>query len=272
MPNLKVIASPIGNLGDISQNFISTINQIDYLFCEDTRVTGNLLNILNIEKKPKLVSCHKFNENENIDSQMELIKNNRCGLISDAGYPCLSDPGYILVKTCHEENIIVEIIDGPSAINHAIVQSGFSSNGFVFMGFLQKTNNDKRQQLDSLLATKLPIVFFESVHRINQTVSFLKEIYPDNEVYIGRELSKKFEEYYVGRASEIKDFTLKGEFTLVLKPLTDEELKELPYQEFDKEVQMLLGCNIKLKEACKFIATKYKVKANYLYNHYMKVK
>ncbi|MGL4948094.1 MAG: 16S rRNA (cytidine(1402)-2'-O)-methyltransferase [Mycoplasma sp.] len=270
MPNLKVIASPIGNLRDISVNFIETVNALEYLFCEDTRVIAKLLGLLEIESKPKLISYHKFNENEKNDEMIEMIKNNQCGLISDAGYPSLSDPGYLLINSCHENNIIIEVINGPSAINHSIVQSGFCSHGYIFTGFLDKQKTVKKQQLDELLKTNLPVVFFESVHRINQTIDFLKEYYSENEIYIGRELSKKFEQYFVGLVSNIPEQKLKGEFSLVIKPVTKKNTEVSSFDIYLDDLKLLLSSNVKLKDACKYIGSKNDIKTNELYNYFVK--
>lgn len=267
MSKLIILATPIGNLKDASPNLLEQLGTLKYLFCEDTRMTSKLLNLLSLNHQCQLISYHKFNEKEKLDEALELLKLHPCGLISDAGYPCISDPGYLLVKACHTHQIPVEVIDGPSAVNHAIVQSGFSSHGYMFIGFLPKNYKESKLLLNRCLSCQLPIVFFEAVHRINDTIKFLQTDYGDHEIYIGRELSKKFETYYVGLARNVPPMTLKGEFSLVLNCLTTDDIQITPEQAtIDQDLQLLLAANIKLKNACKYLASKYQLKANDLYN------
>lgn len=271
MSKLIILASPIGNLKDASPNLIEHLSTLSYLFCEDTRMTSKLLNLLNIKQQCQLISYHKFNEKDKLTEAIELLKLHSCGLISDAGYPCISDPGYLLVKACHDNNVPIEVVDGPSAVNHAIVQSGFSSHGYMFIGFLPKTRKEIKALLNRYLSSQLPIVFFEAVHRISDTLKLLQTEYPEHEIYIGRELSKKFETYYVGLAKNSPVMTLKGEFTLVLNCLTDDNVEINTSQALiDQDLQLLLAANIKLKDACKYLASKYELKANDLYNAILK--
>lgn len=268
MNKLKIIATPIGNMHDVTENMINTINELDCIFCEDTRVTGKFLKLIGIEKSIKLISFHKFNENAKLENAITLIKKLNCGLMSDAGYPSLSDPGYLLVQTCHNEKIIVDVIDGPCAINHAIVQSGMCSVGFSFIGFLPKKDSSTFKLLDLFFKTNLPVVCFESVHRINATLCTLKQNYPDLYVYIGRELSKKFETYYVGQIKDTPPQIEKGEFTLVLYKPQQKDLVMISNELLNEELKLLINSNIKLKDACKYLASKFKLSATDIYNSY----
>ncbi|MGL4951880.1 MAG: 16S rRNA (cytidine(1402)-2'-O)-methyltransferase [Mycoplasma sp.] len=271
MPTLKIIASPIGNLNDITNNFINTINMLDILFCEDTRVTANLLNLLKFENKPKLISCHNFNEKENLDDILVNIKNNKCGLISDAGYPCLSDPGYLLVNECHKNDIRIEVIDGPSAITHAIVQSGFCSNGYIFLGFLPRNKKEMINIIELMKKNKLPLVIFESVHRVQETIKIFKASFPNFDIYVGRELTKKFETYFVGKVSDIPEQILKGEFTLVISPeiVSDEDIE---IESLRLDIESLIANNMKIKDASKYLGLKHNIKPTDIYNYFIKNK
>ncbi len=268
---LYVLSTPIGNMNDISNHFMNIIESLDYLFCEDTRVTSKLLNLLNIKNKPKLISHHKFNENKNIDKLIKLIKTYQCGLISDAGYPGISDPGYILINACHNNEILVEIINGPSAVNHAIVQSGFSSNGYCFIGFLPNNEKEIEKIIKKYEAVNLPLVFFESVHRINKTIKLLKNILASNSmIYIGRELTKKFEEYYIASIQDIKDdFINKGEFTIVIKFNSDNDIV-IDDETMLNKLDNLVKLGMKYKNACKFLADEYNLSVNTIYNKFIK--
>lgn len=268
MNRLKIIATPIGNLDDVTTNMINTINELDYIFCEDTRVTNKFLKLIGITKSIKLISYHKFNENEKLLNVIETIKNNKCGLMSDAGYPSLSDPGYLLVTTCHNEQILVDVIDGPCAINHAIVQSGMCSTGFCFIGFLTKKESSTLKLLNSLFKNNLPIVCFESVHRINETLLMLKQNYPNLQIYVGRELSKKFETYYVGEIANTPIQVEKGEFTLVLYKPQQKNSSSITDDMIDEELKLLIAANIKLKDACKYLANKFDLSSTEIYNSY----
>ncbi len=263
---LYIIASPIGNINDASKHMIETLEKIEYLFCEDTRVTNKLLQILKINNQPKLISYHKFNETKNLKQAIELINKFKCAIISDAGYPCISDPGYILINECHKLKIKINVVDGPSAIMHAIVQSGLCTNGFIFIGFLPREEKEIISTLNNLKNINLPIVFFESVHRLNKTILIMKKEFNNSQLYIGRELSKKFEEYLVGEVKEINEVKEKGEFTLVIKIKNETINNKIDYE---KELSILINHNMRLKDACKYLAQKYKeVSANILYEKF----
>ncbi len=265
MNKLYVFASPIGNINDISKNFIELINKVDVLFCEDTRNTLKLLKLLNINKKIELISYHKFNEVKNLDICINKIQQNVCGLISDAGYPTISDPGYILVNECYKHNINVVIINGPSSMVHAVAQCGFDTRNFIFLGFLERSEKLIIKQINKAMINNCPIVFFESVHRINQTIDILKKMNIDNHMlYIGRELTKKFETVTRDYVKNIEPQIEKGEFVLVLDNF---KTNMIDYNVYIEDIKLLVEYGLKMKDACKFIAYQNNdVSANELYN------
>ena len=267
--NFFVISCPIGNINDCSQNMINTLESLEVLYCEDTRNTSKLLTLLNIKNQPKLISYHKFNENEITSNIIDTIKIKKCGLISDAGYPTICDPGYLLINECHKNNINVRIINGPSAIMHSIVQSGFCSHGFCFIGFLPQTKNELINLIDKYKFIKLPLVCFESVHRINKTINLLKEIIPNAYIYIGRELTKKFEEYSITKISEISSITEKGEFSLVINVNNNEEQKIIEDDILINEIKQLVALDMKYKNACKYVGDKYNMSTNMIYKKFL---
>lgn len=217
---LYIGATPIGNLSDISDHLLIVLENINYIFCEDTRVTQKLLDILNIQNKPKLISFYKFNENEQIDKAKEILTQDDVLLVSDAGYPNISDPGYGLVKYCVDNNIEIEVISGPCALIHALVKSGISTNTFMFLGFLNPKRSQQLIYLENLINVKTTFIIYESVHKIINTLKNLSDIFPNNKMCVCKELTKMHETFFYGNANEIinqlNDNNLKGEFVIVI--------------------------------------------------------
>lgn len=210
--SLYIVGTPIGNLADMTERAVYILEQADYIYCEDTRVTGNLLSKFNI--KAKLNSCHAHNETIKSQEIISLIQDNKTvAYVSDAGTPGLSDPGNLLVQECNRHNIKVIPIPGMSALTTLISVSGFNlSKGFFFAGFLPRKPGKFQKLLD-----EHNIVFaFESPHRIYKSLELIKEHKPDCIVCIGRELTKKFEEIINSPIQELNIDTIKekGEFVL----------------------------------------------------------
>jgi 16S rRNA (cytidine1402-2'-O)-methyltransferase len=213
---LYVVSTPIGNLEDISFRALFVLKNVDMIATEDTRVSQILLSHYGI--KQKLVSYYSQVENSKVDYIINFIKEgNSVALISDAGTPCISDPGSILVNKCIEENINVISVPGASSLLHALVLSGFKNEKFYFHGFLpQKKGREKT--FNELKNIKSNIILFESKFRIKKTLNELLKNLGNKEIVIGRELTKKFEEIYRGRLREINLNTIKekGEFVIVV--------------------------------------------------------
>ncbi|MDE6289421.1 MAG: 16S rRNA (cytidine(1402)-2'-O)-methyltransferase, partial [Ureaplasma sp.] len=217
---LYIGATPIGNLSDISDHLLIVLENINYIFCEDTRVTQKLLDILNIQNKPKLISFYKFNENEQINKAKEILAQDDVLLVSDAGYPNISDPGYGLVKYCVDNNVEMEVISGPCALIHALVKSGISTNTFMFLGFLNPKRNQQLIYFENLINIKTTFIIYESVHKIINTLKNLSDIFPNNKMCVCKELTKMHETFFYGNANEIinqlNDNNLKGEFVIII--------------------------------------------------------
>lgn len=258
---LSVIATPIGNLSEFNDRAKKTIAESNIIFCEDTRVTKKLLSLLSIKFiDKKFVSYHKYNEFEKLNSAIELIKQNRCILVSDAGYPCLSDPGLFLIKSCYENNIGVEVINGSSSLMHAIAVSGIDLSNFLFIGFLNRNKNQRIEKLKELKNINFPIIIFESVHRIKETLKNIKDIFGDREICVCRELTKKNETIYRGLISNVIDeIEEKGEFVLVIDK-QHKDNKEKTIDDCLLIAKKLIDAGMKQKEACKksCINTNYK--------------
>ncbi len=240
MSKLYIVPTPIGNLDDITLRAIKTLKAADYILAEDTRTTSFLLKHLGIEKK--LYSHHKFNEHATAASVAEAIGEGRTvALVSDAGTPGISDPGFLLVRTCVEAGIEVETLPGATALIPALVQSGFPCDRFCFEGFLpQKKGRTKR--LQELAEEQRSIIFYESPFRVVKCLEQLAEVFgEERKVSVSRELTKKFEQTVRGTIAEVlehfREHEPKGEFVIVVAgcPKPEKEAKRNRYRKEDDE-------------------------------------
>jgi 16S rRNA (cytidine1402-2'-O)-methyltransferase len=221
---LSIVSTPIGNLGDISDRAMQTLMHCDAIVCEDTRVTGKLLNLLDLPKK-ELTSFHSYSDAMKVERLITRLKReDHLALVSDAGTPGISDPGFAIVSRVHEEGIAIEVIPGPSAFLAALSISGLPINRFVYLGFLP-LKKGRQTLLRSLQNEDRTVVFYESTHRIRRTLVELANVLghqPDRPVVLCRELTKLHEEVVrtrVGELSEVsKRVVVKGEFCVVLGP------------------------------------------------------
>jgi 16S rRNA (cytidine1402-2'-O)-methyltransferase len=218
-PQLFIVATPIGNLGDISPRAIETLKNVDMIACEDTRHSKKLLNHFEI-KKP-LISFYSQSDPEKI---LKLLRQEKTvALISDAGTPCISDPGFKLLQAAIKENVTISPIPGTSAIIAALSVSGFPANHFEFFGFIphKKGRNKLLEKINELNHTA---IFYESTHRIIKLLQQLHKIMPERQIILAREMTKIFEEFLRGTAEEILETInqnlkkQKGEFTVLVEP------------------------------------------------------
>lgn len=219
MAKLYIVPTPIGNLDDITLRAIKTLSDVDLVLAEDTRTSGFLLKHLGIEKK--LWSHHKFNEHKTVEAVSERIAaGENVALVSDAGTPGISDPGFLLVRTCLEAGIEVETLPGATALVPALVQSGFPCDRFCFEGFLPQKKG-RKTRLEQLRDEKRTMIFYESPYRVLKTLEQFAEVFgSDRQVSVSRELTKKFEETVRGTirdvAAHFKTKEPKGEFVIVV--------------------------------------------------------
>ena len=219
MAKLYLVPTPIGNLDDITLRAVNVLRDVDFILAEDTRTTSFLLKHLGIEKK--LYSHHKFNEHATVKMVAESIAAGRnAALVSDAGTPGISDPGFLLVRTCVEAEIEVETLPGATALIPALVQSGFPCDRFCFEGFLPQKKG-RAKQLQSLAAEERTMIFYESPYRVVKCLEQFAEVFgPERRVSVSRELTKKFEQTVRGRVAEVLEHFRttdpKGEFVIVL--------------------------------------------------------
>lgn len=213
---LYVVATPIGNLEDITLRAIETLKDVDVIACEDTRVTRKLLDRYKI--KARTISYHQHSKIQKLDYIISILKEEQnVALVSDAGTPGISDPGGELVKEAHKQNINVVPIVGVSALSGALSISGINTQELVFYGFLPHKKG-RQTKLKEIAEEKRAIVLYESVHRIKKLMNQLLEFVGDREVCVCRELTKKFETIYKGKISEITDKIVeKGEFVVIIE-------------------------------------------------------
>ncbi len=218
---LYIVSTPIGNLKDIPSRALETLEQVDFILCEDTRITSRLLNRYNITKK--LISFNAVSETKKIPAALKRIHNGEnCALVSDAGTPAISDPGVRLISQAIKEEIEIIPIPGAAALIAALTVSGLPTDSFVFEGFLPQKKR-RQKKLKELSEEKRTIVLYESTYRIKKLVDELVDYIPDRYVVVCRELTKKFEETWRGYTNDLKQQidkkTIKGEFVVVIAPV-----------------------------------------------------
>lgn len=219
---LYIVGTPIGNLEDVSFRVLDILRKVNLIAAEDTRHTRKLLSHYNIHTP--LTSFYEHNEEKKTPQLIEKLKNgNSIALVSNAGIPSISDPGYHLIRTVIEENIKVVPIPGPCALILALIVSGMPTDRFVFEGFLGRTKKERMKKLKELSKEKRTIIIYEAPHRISKVLSEIKEILGDRQIAVARELTKKFEEVIRGKISDVEMIFEKkkprGELTIVIEGL-----------------------------------------------------
>ena len=262
-PVLYLIATPIGNLGEFSPRAIEIIKEMDLIAAEDTRNTGDLLSKFNI-KKP-LVSLREHNEVEASNNLIKQIKEGKkVAYMSDAGYPGISDPGYLLTKLALENNIAVSAISGSSAFINALVRSGLDTAHFYFHGFLSPKESECKQELESLKNKGETLIFYESPHRIDKTLKYLFEVLGNRKVSLQRELTKLNEENIIGALGELVSIdpsTLKGEMVIVVEG-NKYQTNELSDDEIKEKVKYFILKGVSKKDAIEIVSELYNVRKN----------
>ena len=269
---LYVVATPIGNLMDISFNAIEILKKSDIILCEDTRVSKKLLNRYNIEHK-KLVANHKFNENKNLKKIISYLENNKIiSIISDAGTPCISDPGKILINECVRKKINIFSIPGPSSVVSAISISGFSDK-FIFYGFFPEKEKDMKNDFEALSKLNFTIVIFISAKKFKKKSHNLKKYFSDRKLLICKELTKMYEQHFRMNVSEISNFNneLKGEITLVISQKIETE-SENYLSDMDKKKIRKLIKNLSIKDIVSEIKKNKDISRKEIYNYCLKIK
>lgn len=254
---LYVVATPIGNLEDITLRALKILKEVDLIAAEDTRHTKKLLNHFGINTP--LISYYREKEQERGRELLEKLRSGlNIALVSDAGTPAISDPGAVVVELCHQEEIAVSPIPGPSALTAALSCSGFSDGRFFFIGFSPAKKNQRRKLLDSLVHSQYPVVFYEAPRRIKGFLSEALESLGNREILWAREITKSYEEFRRSSLQELVDdkdnLTTKGEFVLIISPADNVKKPE------GENVEELLiwyrdNSDLSLKDTCRQLAS-----------------
>lgn len=265
-PTLYLVATPIGNLEDMTFRAVKILKSVDIIYCEDTRVSGKLLNHFEISKPLK--TYHDFNkEFKSANILTHLSNNENVALISDAGYPLISDPGYFVIREAINEGYNVVSIPGANALLTGLVVSGIAPHPFTFIGFLDHKEGKRKKQLTELINHKETLVFYESPHRIGKTVTNMYEVFGERKLVIARELTKKFEEILRGTTKSLKDIAdLKGEMVVIVEGKPEEEYN--PTISILEEVNILIEEGLSSKDAIKEVAKKRGIPKNDVYQEF----
>lgn len=264
---LYVVGTPIGNLGDFSPRAVETLESVDFIAAEDTRVTLKLLNHFGIKKE--MVSYFEHNKNERGNVIISRLANGEtCAICTDAGMPAISDPGEDLVKLCHENNIDVESVPGPTAFATALAISGMNTRKFTFEGFLSANKKERREELEELANEKRTMVFYEAPHKLTQTLKDMYEVFGERDIALVKEITKVHENVVrtdLKTASTMFDEEKpKGEFVVIVDGKKIEE-KEISFDKAVEEAKRLMAEGMSTNAAAKEVAKITSFKKNDIY-------
>ena len=270
---LTLAATPIGNLSDASPRLLAALAESEFIACEDTRTLSHLAKALGVTLKGKLVSLHDHNERESAARIVELAKEQRVLLVSDAGMPTISDPGYNIVRECAEAGLEVSVIPGPSAVISALAVSGLATDRFSFEGFLPRKSGERRRLFQSLERELRTMVFFEAPHRILDALEDARAVLgPDRQASVARELTKKFEHVERGTLSELIKWAKgepKGEMVLVIAGAKPDQFD---YDDLAKKALELAGDGLGMKAAAAEVAGATGASKSVIYEHALRLK
>ena len=269
---LYIVATPIGNLSDITLRALNILKKSDYILCEDTRTSKNLLD--RYEIKSKLISNHKFNEKKNLSKIMDILKLDCVvSLISDAGTPAVSDPGAILINECVTNNINIFPISGASAVSTAVSISGFNEKYF-FYGFFPEKNNRLKEDFEKLANLNSCIVFFISPRKFNRSIKDIKHYFLGRKILICREMTKFYEEYIRVDIDDLEPFKSdpKGELTIVISEKLKEKNSSISLKESDKKNIQKMIKKLSIKDITDLISQNTNVSKKEIYNYCLKLK
>lgn len=255
---LFVVGTPIGNLGDITYRAVDTLKSVNFICAEDTRVTIKLLNHYSI-KKP-LVSYHEHSERQVSDKIMSrILAGESCAVVSDAGMPCISDPGEDLIRLCIENNVSVEVVPGPTAMASAVAISGLSVSRFSFEGFLSVTKKQRYSHLENAAKDTHTLIFYEAPHKLLTTLEDMLKYFGDRKISICRELTKIHEEVIRTTLSAAVEYysdkTPKGEFVIIIEGFRAERTADgITIDDAVRQARELINSGMRTVNACKKIA------------------
>ena len=268
-PSVYLIPTPIGNMEDITERTINTLELVDVLFCEDTRITGELLSKLGIKKK--LISSHDHNEDSTKELAIKYLEERlNIGIVTDRGTPIISDPGYKIVEECIKKGYNTIPLPGANALIPALIASGIQPSPFMFYGFLNSKLQKREKELELLKNYPMTIIFYEAPHRIISALESILKVFGDRRISISRELTKLHEEIYRGNISsvidELNSQEIRGEFVLVVEGnFNENDYSNLTIEE---HINMYLEDGLELKEAMKQVAKDRNTTKSEIYKQY----
>lgn len=271
---LYIVSTPIGNIKDITLRALDILNEVDLVYAEDTRVTKVLFSHYDI--KTQLYSYHMFNEAD-VSEQIitKLNQGLNIAMVSDAGMPGISDPGYLIISKAIKEDIEVIVLPGPTAYITAVVGSGMPINRTLFYGFLEHKKSSKLKELKALVDNKETLIFYESPKRLDETIKLMAEVFGNRKVVIARELTKKYEEYIRSTLDELskQDLNLKGEITIILEGAKIDSLA-LKLNELDilQHYNYYIDLGFSDKDAMKEVAKDREISKNIVYKEILEKK
>ena len=269
---LYIVSTPIGNLSDITLRALEVLKKSDYVLCEDTRISKNLLE--RYEIKSKLIANHKFNEKKNLSKVIDILKSGSIvSLISDAGTPSISDPGAILVNECVVNKIDIFAIPGASAVSSSVSISGFNEKYF-FSGFFPEKNSKLSEDFERLTNLEGCIVFFISPRKFNRSIKDLKRYFSNRKILVCREMTKFYEEYIRTDVETLEPFKSdpKGELTIVISEKVKEKNSSIILKESDKIIIQKLIKKLSIKDITDLISQNTNVSKKEIYNYCLKIK
>ena len=269
---LYIVSTPIGNLSDITLRALEVLKKSDYVLCEDTRISKNLLE--RYEIKSKLIANHKFNEKKNLSKVIDILKSGSVvSLISDAGTPSISDPGAILVNECVVNEIDIFPIPGASAVSSAVSISGFNEKYF-FYGFFPEKNSKLSEDFERLANLEGCIVFFISPRKFNRSIKDLKRYFSNRKILVCREMTKFYEEYIRTDVETLEPFKSdpKGELTIVISEKIKEKNSSIILKESDKIIIQKLIKKLSIKDITDLISQNTNVSKKEIYSYCLKIK
>jgi 16S rRNA (cytidine1402-2'-O)-methyltransferase len=269
---LILAGTPIGNIGDASARLLLTLQQAKVIAAEDTRTLLKLANHLGIKLNAELISLNEQNELQKLDRLVEIAATANLVLVSDAGMPTISDPGFALVRACSEQGVEIQVVPGPSSVIAALAVSGLSTDRFSFEGFIPRKSGERKKFFQKLATETRTMIFFESPHRITESLEDAATVFgAERKASLSRELTKKFEETLRGTLLELADLAkdLKGEMVLVV---AGAEQTQISPEDLIDEVLKLRSQGSSLKDAARAVANEYGASTSELYDLALKAK
>lgn len=270
---LYVVATPIGNLSDISSRAIETLSQADIIACEDSRVTKKLFSLLGISLQKTFITLHDHNEEDRAQIIIDYIKEGKSvAQVSDAGSPLISDPGYKLIKECKKQDIFITTIPGCCALISALQLSGLPTNKFMFAGFIPNKEKARKELFEKYKNLDATLIFYETAQRIEKSLIAALEVFGNREMSVAREISKIYEECLTASAEELlrhfRENEPKGEMVFMVSPADKEESLNLDLD----EILMQKMKNMSLKMAVKEVVEEYHLNKNEVYEKALQIK